>query len=185
MESVIAKGPDRLQLPGGDIVRLPHLDDVVKQAKVFGWQIWRDVNPSVGQVLRVHCTHGHGPNMMFQPSVDLARLADVNVPKAVDLYASTMHYTTDPVNEQERTQVHVWRGQCYDCGNRHIGFSAAPEWVMGLNIIRYAVETDDINLTDWMERMFSIWSKWVSEAPPAQLARQLTEWAREDIERYG
>lgn len=122
---------------------------------------------------------------MFQPSVDLAWLAEANGPKVIDLQASTMHYSTDLNNEHERTQAHIWRGQCYDCGNRHMGFSGAPEWVMGLNIIRYAVQTDDINMLDWMGTTTYAWGNWLREAPPAQLAQRLISWAREDIERYG
>lgn len=155
------------------------------QAKTFGWNIWRDVNPNVGQTLSVFCNHGHGPKARVFEAGEMGLAAAVMGPTTIHLRGNSMYYSEAPTVTEGAQRAHVWMGQCYDCGNRHIGFSKTPEWVMGLNIVRYAVQSGDINLMDWMMRSNSIWTRWLSEAPPAQLAQHLIGWAREDIERYG
>lgn len=182
----VERGPDRLLLDDGPVVCLPNLVDIVKHAKVLGWRLHENVNPEIGQTLTVVCGHGHGPMSVW---VDEPHLPIGAAVTTIDLQGMIMHYTPasikEPVRHEETLRAYIWRGQCYECSTRHIGFNRVPAWVVGMVIVRYAVETADVNVMGWLRQTNYIWGNWVSDAPPARLAENLFSWAKGDIERYG
>lgn len=175
--------PNRIELYEGGTVWLPMMTHVVEQAKQFGWGIYEGIGLSGSQVFRVHCNHGHGPSTMLFDAGDIQMgPAPMDI---VDLVAQAMHYTTQPGRAQESDRTEIWRGQCYECGCRHMAFNGAPTWVMGLSIIRYAAKTNDVNIPAWLRSSWSAWGKWTESYQPNKLTDALMSWARRDVERYG